>query len=103
VKQLFIRIAPSTLSMGVRSTFSWGETSTFCLYFSGCWRCNAHGRLQSALLFLRKKKLLHFMTIVTKKFASLAVIARYIAISYKIDYLLIFKQGTSLQRSKLPW
>jgi len=33
--------------------FPWeGATSTYCLSFSGCWRCNANGRSQNALLFL---------------------------------------------------
>jgi len=59
-------MAPSPLHMGIRSDFSSGEASTFCLYFSGSWRCSAHGRLQSALPCLHKKKLLPFTAIVTK-------------------------------------
>ena len=46
--------------------FPGGATSTFCLQFSGCWWCSAIGGSQSALPFLHKKKLLHFMAIVTK-------------------------------------
>jgi len=34
---------------------------------------------------------------------SLAAVAKYIAISCKIDYLQIFQAGYFLQRSKLPW
>ena len=31
--------------------FPEGEKSTFCLSFSGCWRCSAHGRSQNVLPF----------------------------------------------------
>jgi len=42
----------SNSSMGVRRNFSrGGETSKFCLSFSGCWRCNVNGRSQNALSF----------------------------------------------------
>jgi len=50
-----------------------------------------------------QKEIAPFYSNSNKKIASLAAIARYIAISYKIDYLQIIKQGTFLQRSKLPW
>jgi len=44
------------VAMGVRRNLSRGRaTSTFCLSFSGCWRCNANGRLQNPLLFLHKE------------------------------------------------
>jgi len=32
--------------------FQSGTTSTFCLSFSGCWRCNANGHPQKALPYL---------------------------------------------------
>ena len=44
------------VAMSVRRNFSRGTTSTFCLLFSGCWRCNADGRLQNAVLFLHHKE-----------------------------------------------
>jgi len=31
-------------------------TSTYCLSFSGCWRCSANGHPQNALLFLHHKE-----------------------------------------------
>ena len=51
-RQTFVRMAPSRLSMVVRRNFSRRSTSTFCLYFLGCWRCNENGRSQP---FLHKK------------------------------------------------
>jgi len=43
--------------MRVRWNFSRGATSKFCLYVSGCWRCNAtDGLLQSTLPFLHQRK-----------------------------------------------
>ena len=30
-------------------SFPWGTTSTFCLYFSGCWRCNVNGSSRSGV------------------------------------------------------
>jgi len=39
-----------------------------------------------------KKEIAPFSSSSNKKFASLSVIARYIAISYKIDYLLILSR-----------
>jgi len=45
------------VAMGVRRNFSrGGATSTFCLSFSGCWRCHENGRSQNALLFLHHKE-----------------------------------------------
>ena len=41
--------------MGVRRNFPRGETLTFCLSFSGCWRWNANGRSQNASLSTSKK------------------------------------------------
>jgi len=42
-----VNCAEVVLSMGVRRGFSsWREMSTFCLFFSDCWRCNANGRTQ---------------------------------------------------------
>jgi len=38
--------------MGIRRNFSRGATSKFCLFFSGCWRCNANEHSQNALPFL---------------------------------------------------
>jgi len=44
--------------MGVRRNFSrWVAKSTFCLSSSGCWRCNANGRAQTASLFLHHKEM----------------------------------------------
>jgi len=63
--------------------FPGGETSTFCLYFSGCWQCNALGRSQSASPFLHKKELLDFTAIVTKMHFVGNNSQVYIAISYK--------------------
>jgi len=43
----------SVYPMGVRRNFSRVEaTSKFCLFFTGCWRCNANGCSQNALPFL---------------------------------------------------
>jgi len=111
--------------MGIRCNFSRGETSTFCLYFAVCWRCNTNGRLQSALPFLtmlypfwrfcwrcntngrlqsalHKKKSLHFTAVVTK--------IRFVGSNSQVYCNKLqnrlsanFKQGTFLQRSKLPW
>jgi len=39
-------------STGVRSNFSRGANSIFCLSFPCCWRCNANARSQNALPFL---------------------------------------------------
>jgi len=36
--------------------FQGGAKSTFCLSFSGCWRCSAHGRSQNALPFQHHKE-----------------------------------------------
>jgi len=44
------------VAMGFRRKFSRGATSTFCLSFSGCWRCNENGRSQNSLLFLHYKE-----------------------------------------------
>ena len=38
--------------------FQGGATSKFCLSFTGCWRCHAHGRSRSALLFLPHQSVL---------------------------------------------
>ena len=43
-----------TSSMGARRNFPEGETSTLCLSFSDCWRCNANGRSHNALRFLHR-------------------------------------------------
>jgi len=45
------------VAMSVRRNFSTGSaTSTFCLSFSSCWRCNANGSSQNALLFQHHKE-----------------------------------------------
>jgi len=49
-------IRRGTTIMGVCRNFSKREKSTFCLSFSGFWRCNASGRTQNALLFLHHKE-----------------------------------------------
>jgi len=35
-------------------SFPWGTTSKFCLYFSGCWRCNVNGSSRSDCSILRQ-------------------------------------------------
>jgi len=42
--------------MGVRKNFNRREKWTFCLFFSGCWWCNAIGRSKNALSFLHHKE-----------------------------------------------
>jgi len=44
------------VATGVRRSFCRGATSTFCLSFSGCWRCNANVRWPKAFLFLQHKE-----------------------------------------------
>ena len=44
------------VAMDVRRNFFRRATSTFCLSFSSCWRCNANGRSENALLFLHHKE-----------------------------------------------
>ena len=95
-------MAPSPLSTGICSNFYRRETSTFCLYFSLCWRCSANEGLQSALPFLHKKKLLLFTAIVTKiRFVD----SNSQVYCNKLQNILSadFKLVTFSQRSKLPW
>jgi len=77
--------------MDIRSTFSRGATSIFCLYFRflamQCkWTFTKRFTLSS------QKEIVPFYSSSHKKFASLAAKARYIAISYKIDYMQILSR-----------
>jgi len=45
------------VAMGGRINFSKGATSTFCLSYLGCWRCNANGRSQNLSCFYTTKKI----------------------------------------------
>ena len=69
--------------MGVRRKFSrGGATLTYCLSFSGCWRCDANGRSKLALAFLHHKENYPWYKNSPKNCASLVVIARCITIIY---------------------
>jgi len=50
------------VAMDVSRNFPGVATLTFCLSFSGCWRYNANGCLQIALLFYTTKKMPHKST-----------------------------------------
>jgi len=52
--------------MRVRKDFFRGGKSTFCLFFSGCWCCNANGRSQNDLPFLHHTGNSHVTTAVAK-------------------------------------
>jgi len=43
-----------TSSMGARRNIPAGVTSTLCLSFSDCWRCNANARQHNVLRFLHR-------------------------------------------------
>jgi len=59
---LLLRWAATLLAIsGIRASAEifpgGGAKSTFCLSFSGCWRCNAHGRSQTLYPFNTTKKM----------------------------------------------
>ena len=78
---------------------------------SGCWRCNAIGRSQTALPLLHHKENAPSYDNSDKKCASLAAIARYITIlytigypqTYKAEYFFLKKHCRGLQQNHKLW